>query len=95
MTQYLKLPKYVKPCYSCHGEGEYRQMYNAGCGGGYYHSTGDCEHCRLEGRDWGKGQGYVYIWNEKWKDGGIPDTVLDQIKRMNPQPLEIEEEDEY
>jgi hypothetical protein len=32
-------------CGICEGRGEYRQLYNAGCGGGLYHSTGGCDYC--------------------------------------------------
>lgn len=36
-------------CGICNGAGEYKQMYTAGCGGGYYHSVGMCDHCEGEG----------------------------------------------
>lgn len=32
-------------CELCGGTGQRKQMYTAGCGGGYYHSMGDCEYC--------------------------------------------------
>ncbi|RWO20711.1 hypothetical protein [Mesorhizobium sp.] len=32
-------------CGLCHGEGQYEQMYTAGCGGGYFRSMGGCDYC--------------------------------------------------
>lgn len=36
-------------CYVCRGQGQYKQMYTAGCGGGYYSSMGECEYCERTG----------------------------------------------
>ena len=32
-------------CFWCSGEGQSRQMFTAGCGGGYYHAMSGCDHC--------------------------------------------------
>lgn len=32
-------------CGVCDGRGEYRQIYTAGCGGGYFKSMGACDYC--------------------------------------------------
>lgn len=32
-------------CLWCAGEGRSRQMFTAGCGGGYYHAMSGCDHC--------------------------------------------------
>lgn len=32
-------------CSLCHGEGQYEQMFTAGCGGGYFRSMGGCDYC--------------------------------------------------
>lgn len=36
-------------CSICQGRGKRMQTYTAGCGGGYYRSTGDCEYCGCTG----------------------------------------------
>jgi hypothetical protein len=36
-------------CPICEGLGNYRQSYTAGCGGGYYRSTGPCDYCGKTG----------------------------------------------
>jgi len=36
-------------CPVCGGAGEYRQMFTAGCGRGYYHSMSMCDYCKGEG----------------------------------------------
>lgn len=88
MPLYYRLPEYVIPCWACKGEGEYKQTYNAGCGGGYYNSTGPCEHCMQEGRHSWKGCGYVYKWDDRYKNAGVPESVMIQIERMNPKVKE-------
>lgn len=81
--KYLKLPEYVEPCWCCKGEGEYSQRYTAGCGGGYYNSTGPCDYCKpKDNRHHWKGIGYVYKHNNE----AVPESVMIQIKRMNPVP---------
>jgi hypothetical protein len=32
-------------CHGCGGEGQRRQMFTAGCGGGYFHSMAGCDIC--------------------------------------------------
>lgn len=36
-------------CPQCNGEGQYSQMYTAGCGGGYFRSMGGCDYCEGHG----------------------------------------------
>jgi len=43
------LPEYVKACTVCEGEGRYVQSYNAGCGGGFFSSLGECDYCEGTG----------------------------------------------
>lgn len=81
---YLNLPEYVKACDMCHGTGEYEQTYTAGCGGGYYRSLGPCEYCKPEGKVAFKGIGYVYKNDTRWRNCGVPESVMEQIRRMNP-----------
>lgn len=81
--KYEILPEYVVPCGWCNGTGEYEQMYTVGCGGGYYKSSGPCDHCKQEGVSSYRGVGYIYRDDERWTNAGVPDSVLDQIKRMN------------
>lgn len=68
-----KLPTYVEVCGICDGKGEYEQTYTAGCGGGYYRSSGPCWKCG-KGEPW-KGVGYVY----KATGEPVPQSVLNQI----------------
>jgi hypothetical protein len=80
----MKLPEYVRVCGFCEGTGEYKQMYTAGCGGGYYHSMGPCDNCQQEGKSsYHNGAGYVYKGDTRVRYKGVPDSVLNQIKRMN------------
>lgn len=71
----ITLPEYVEPCWACDGAGEREQSYTAGCGMGYYRTTGPCDHCRPRGSRHYNGQGYVY------KETGtpVPDSVLIQM----------------
>lgn len=32
-------------CILCGGAGQRRQMFTAGCGGGYYHAMSGCDYC--------------------------------------------------
>jgi DnaJ-class molecular chaperone len=32
-------------CDACHGRGERKQMFTAGCGGGYYGTMSGCDYC--------------------------------------------------
>lgn len=36
-------------CWACKGKTRRDQTYTAGCGGGYYTSSGDCEYCDKTG----------------------------------------------
>lgn len=74
-TPEITLPEYIRICPACDGKGEYNQMYTAGCGGGYYHSTGPCDLCKPQGSGRWKGQGYVY----KATLLPVPDSVLIQM----------------
>ena len=40
---------YLETCRFCGGNGEYDQMYTAGCGGGYFTMKGPCGHCNGAG----------------------------------------------
>ena len=43
-------PDYIaEVCGICNGRGEYDQSYTAGCGGGYYRSSGPCDYCERTG----------------------------------------------
>ena len=37
--------EYLETCRMCDGEGEYKQTYTAGCGGGYFSMMGPCAWC--------------------------------------------------
>lgn len=84
----LKLPEYVKECDMCHGTGEYEQTYGVGCGGGRYRSMGKCDYCSREDDYYYKGVGYVYKNDTRWRNAGVPESVMDQIIRMNPREKE-------
>jgi hypothetical protein len=88
---YVKLPEYVVPCGVCHGTGEYEQTYTAGCGGGYYKSLGKCEYCAREGEYSMTGVGYVYKDDDRWRNAGVPKSVMEQIKRMNVRTAETDD----
>lgn len=80
----MKLPEYVRVCGVCEGKGEYKQMYTAGCGGGYYHSMGPCDTCQQEGQaGYMNGVGYIYKNDLRYSHKGVPDSVLNQIKLLN------------
>ena len=36
-------------CEMCQGEGQRREMFNAGCGGGYFRSMTGCDYCGATG----------------------------------------------
>ena len=40
-----KIFDHVMRCPICDGKGEHEQVYNAGCGRGYYKTTGPCSMC--------------------------------------------------
>lgn len=85
----MKLPEYVIICGVCGGIGEYKQMYTAGCGGGYYHSMGPCDNCQREGQPrYMNGVGYVYKNDLRFCHKGVPESVINQIKRMNQETVE-------
>ena len=84
----LKLPEYVQECYMCKGTGESAQMFTHGCGGGYYRSQGKCDTCAREGEYSMKGVGYIYKNDERWDNKGVPQTVIQQIVRMNLEETE-------
>jgi len=42
-------------CGLCQGEGQYEQMFTAGCGGGYYRSMSGCDFCDGTGLRQGAG----------------------------------------
>lgn len=68
------LMEYIKECPWCGGAGKYEQMYNAGCGNGYYRMMGPCSCC---GKDEPyEGVGYVY----RATGEPVPASVLAQIK---------------
>ncbi len=79
----LILPEYVKVCPLCDGTGKTRQMFTAGCGGGYYHSMSRCEMCGKGMKDsaayYDRGMGFIY------KDSGVPvgASVIAQIETLN------------
>lgn len=89
MTKFLYLPEYVKPCPACGGDGEYEQMYTAGCGGGYYKSVGPCDYCKREGEYSYRGVGYVYKNDIGYRNRGVPKSVIEQLKHMNPDLQEV------
>lgn len=74
--QSIALPEYVEVCWRCKGEGQYEQMYNGGCGSGYYRSQGDCEQCNKY--SYGHGTGLLSIFTRK-----VPaDSVLNQLENQ-------------
>ena len=52
-------------CIRCRGRTQHRQMYTAGCGGGYFHSMGECEAC--------DGTGLTVCYTP------APESVLNQV----------------
>jgi len=75
------LPEYVQKCPCCDGKGEYKQMYTAGCGGGYYRSMGPCDMCRDDHPGAGIWQGTGFVYKNSLKP--VPRSVVEQIKAMN------------
>jgi DnaJ-class molecular chaperone len=61
-------------CTVCDGRGEYRQNYNAGCGGGMFRSMGPCEYCDATGLCQGAG-----VRNP------APDSVREQVLQASTQ----------
>jgi len=55
-------------CGVCDGRGSYEQTYTAGCGGGYYRSTGPCNFCGSTGLRQGG------MWPNP-----APDSVREQV----------------
>ncbi|TIU88831.1 MAG: hypothetical protein E5W06_00240 [Mesorhizobium sp.] len=48
-------------CGLCSGEGQYEQMYTAGCGGGYFRSMGGCDYCNGTGLRQGAGPAPISV----------------------------------
>ena len=81
-----KLPDLVQVCPICHGRGEYRQTYNAGCGQGFYKSMGPCDYCKHpEGHlnNGLKGLGYIMKGTSYSDPHTVPLSVINQIEVMN------------
>lgn len=36
-------------CWGCDGRGASKQLFTAGCGGGYYHTISGCDYCNGTG----------------------------------------------
>ena len=73
----MKLPEYLELCPVCNGKGEYRQMYTAGCGGGYFKMMGPCNTCKHSSKLM-EGLGY------RMKNGNeVPKSVINQVEVMN------------
>lgn len=82
----IELPEKVEKCPICKGFGHYNQTYNAGCGMGFYRSSGPCDYC-YHPKLYMCGSGFVYK-NSNFKEKSIPESVLVQIYEANKATIE-------
>lgn len=71
----LVLPSAVEACAICKGHGSYTQLYNAGCGGGYYESIGPCDYCDEVG------------FRYKLSGDPVGDSIIAQIITLNQKQI--------